>query len=364
MTRPTSKYAWATDTNYTAGADPWDGTATKVAPSSGKQAQGQEPGTAFPSQEYNAVLHDLTTWRDYMDSRWYGDSFDGAVDLDGATNYNNFSSRSGSVYTLTRNVHATTFNVQAGVTLKTAGFVVYALISFSGPATAVVQANGATTTGQSGGAGSGKDAYLAGGGNGGGGGNAGVGGTAGDSRSAALGGAGGNGGAGGGGAAAGSGGAATAPIQHWKIPAWAFSGHLTEMVAGTVTPRAFAGGAGGGGGGGGANNGGTGGVGGGGGGGAGVVWIIAREMDFSGTFQATGGNGANGAAGTGGGDGGGGGGGGSGGEVVVVCSLVTALTTAVTATAGAAGTGGAGAAAGSNGSAGAAGSGTVIQVFP
>jgi hypothetical protein len=52
--------AWASDTNYSAGADPWSGTATKVDPGSGRFAQGWRPSDTLPAQHLNYHLNAVT----------------------------------------------------------------------------------------------------------------------------------------------------------------------------------------------------------------------------------------------------------------------------------------------------------------
>jgi hypothetical protein len=59
------------------------------------------------------------------DLGWYGDGSDGDATLDGATNYNTWSSRSSSVYTLTRDVVLANLTINSGVTLQTASFRIF-----------------------------------------------------------------------------------------------------------------------------------------------------------------------------------------------------------------------------------------------
>lgn len=65
----------------------------------------------------------------------YGDGTDGAVDMDGTNTYAGFASKSGNTYTLTRDVYATTFQVQAVATLNCAGYRVFCTTSFTNQGT-------------------------------------------------------------------------------------------------------------------------------------------------------------------------------------------------------------------------------------
>jgi hypothetical protein len=68
MPRPSgSPPTWATDTNYTnsTGRD-WQGTATKVEPSSGEKAQGVTPARKIVAQWINWVLSRLSLWVEYF----------------------------------------------------------------------------------------------------------------------------------------------------------------------------------------------------------------------------------------------------------------------------------------------------------
>src|SRR5436190_6909409 len=55
----------------------------------------------------------------------FGDGSDGEPIFDGATNYATYSSRSGSVYTLTRSVFFKNATVNSGVTLNASGFRIF-----------------------------------------------------------------------------------------------------------------------------------------------------------------------------------------------------------------------------------------------
>ena len=62
---------------------------------------------------------------------FFGDGFDGAFVLDGTNTYASVMSKSGSTYTLLRSIFATTFQVDSGVTLNTAGYGVWASTSMT-----------------------------------------------------------------------------------------------------------------------------------------------------------------------------------------------------------------------------------------
>jgi len=57
---------WSTDTNYPAGADPWNGNATRVAPSAGQHSAGLEPGDTLPAPWWNYFIGRLTAWVAYL----------------------------------------------------------------------------------------------------------------------------------------------------------------------------------------------------------------------------------------------------------------------------------------------------------
>jgi hypothetical protein len=92
----------------------------------------------FEDQIQFAVINGQTYLYFYTNNQWnsipvgsrfdYGTGSDGAVTMDG-TNTFGFASLSGSTYTLTRDVFATTFVLNSGITLKRAGFKFYAKTS-------------------------------------------------------------------------------------------------------------------------------------------------------------------------------------------------------------------------------------------
>lgn len=64
-TRPTDFPNWASDTNYTAPGDPWDASATKVAPSDGLVASGYVPGALRPAVVDNylwSLVQQYVSW--------------------------------------------------------------------------------------------------------------------------------------------------------------------------------------------------------------------------------------------------------------------------------------------------------------
>lgn len=68
MARPTDPaLLWASDTNYPAGGDTWSATPTKVVPSAGVIAAGSVPATKLPAQWFNALLHRLGLWGQYLE---------------------------------------------------------------------------------------------------------------------------------------------------------------------------------------------------------------------------------------------------------------------------------------------------------
>lgn len=277
----------------------------------------------------------------------FGDGSDGVVTLDGSTAYTGWSSLTGDVYTMTRDVYATSIVVENGVTLKPGAYRIFcqgAVIINTGGEIACNGNNGgaggATTPGSAGGA---IAAETNAGGRPGGAGSVTAGFNASVSGLYAIGGSGGNGGAGT--DAAGSGATASTVFSGWyKNPIYLLMGSLTYQTS--VLP--LAGGAGGGGGGGNGTAGG-----GGGGGGGGILVIFAWIVINNGTLSATGGAGG---AAYATGDTGGGGGGGGGFILAYTVMPWTAGTTSVAP--GALGDGGS---TGNNGVAGS--SGTVANVL-
>jgi hypothetical protein len=298
-------------------------------------------------------VHGMPSAGDLVDSApsdkgWFGDGSDGVATFDGSTSYASFSTRSGSLYTLTRDVHLTSCTVQSGVTLDTNGYHlnVRGTLNNDGticrvaPTGATGGSGGLALTSKSLGGSSGKggDRTTSSG-------NA-AGQAGATNTTLGFGGAGGNGGQSSGGGAGGAGGAAPAIAAERGSPRhlpWGAMG----WVLGNTGSGLFLGGAGGG-------AGGTSGIlgsGGGGGAGGGVVIIKAHKVaNGAGVIHADGGAGGNGAVNVGWG---GGGGGGGGGVVVLVYTILTGPGT-IRAAGGAKGTapGGAPATDGADGSAG------------
>jgi len=298
-------------------------------------------------------VHGMPSATDIVDSApsdkgWFGDGSDGAATFDGSTSYAAFSSRSGSLYTLTRDTHLTSCTIDSGVTVDTNGYHLNVRGTLNNDGTICrVAANGAN--GGSGGAaltsksiggssGKGADRVSSSGSV--------AGSTGATNTTLGFGGAGGAGGASSGGGAGGAGGAAPVIAPQRGDPRhlpWGAMG----WVLGSTGSGQFLGGAGGG-------SGGTTGIlgsGGGGGAGGGAVIIKAHKIaNGSGVTHADGGNGGNGAVNLGWG---GGGGGGGGGVVVLVYNVLTGPGT-IRAAGGAKGTapGGAPATDGADGSAG------------
>ena len=284
----------------------------------------------------------------------FGNGSDGAVTFDGSTDYASFSSRSGSTYTLTRSVYATTIVVNNGVTLKVVGsgptnMPMIARYSITNNGT--IDARGAnasgSTAGTSGGTVSITGGMLQRGVAGGAGATTNAAGSVGNATSAGVvaqrGGAGGNGGAGTN--AGGTGGAVNSDVAGRGF----VSGFLIATgvaLSNGNSPTSVSGGAGGGGGG--CN--GTNAAGGGGGEGGYPLFLAAPLIINNGTITAAGGAGAAGAtAGAGTGVAGGGGGGGGGCVAIYAHSYVG---TAPVVTGGSGGSGYNGGSAGASGSAG------------
>ena len=285
----------------------------------------------------------------------FGHGRDGALAFDGAGAVAGYS-KSGSTYTGTRDVAATSITISTGVTVIPAGFRIRCTGTLTIQGTGTITANGNAASGITGGSGggvggpgtlhaasasgaSGRSTAGAGGGGAG--------------TSVAIGGAGGAGGAAAGGSpAGGSGGTVTAPTAAQgdvRDPPWIFSG-LIESTTGGGTASLDTGGAGGAGG-----HDGVSGNSGGGGGSAGALYIACDTIDNAGSITANGGAGGN-ATGT---ANGGGGGGGGGWLLLVYRATSGSGLGTVTASGGAAGNG---SGAGSNGSPGSSGAAYTIQL--
>lgn len=281
----------------------------------------------------------------------FGSGADGAFDLDGTNTYAGKFSKSGNVYTMDRNVLATTVRVRNGCTLvkKYVLFVNDTLTVDSG---GIVSDDGAAASGGTAGAAISATTRLPESGSG-----AGAAGrnTTGTGASASnvvdsYGGAGGTGAISGGGNNGGTGGSVTEPTaQNNSLRGVGFLGGFWLMSSGTATMRA---GGGSGGGAGGCTVGAGTATSGGGGGGAPVSILFAKNIANSGTIRCNGGSG--GAAVAAGGGAAGGGSGGGGGYLIVYTNTALASAGTVQANGGA---GGAGAGGGSTGADG--GNGTV-----
>jgi hypothetical protein len=73
----------------------------------------------------NALLKTAGTMNIPLTRGEYGNGSDGNATLDGVTTFNNFSSLSGSTYTLSRDVYFDTLRINANIILKTNGYRVY-----------------------------------------------------------------------------------------------------------------------------------------------------------------------------------------------------------------------------------------------
>lgn len=256
------------------------------------------------------------------------------------------TTRSGAVYTLTRDVYFTDLTVNTGVSIVTHGYRVFCRGTLSGAGT--ISADGQPSTSRSAGA-----RALAGAIEGGySGGDGGVQNAVGAAAALAARGHGGIGGAGGAGTGFAGGAQPTTPT----LPDGGLRRDLLSLLSPfwwnftAVAFQAIAGGGGGSGGGGSST-----GAGGGGGGGGGVVVVAARTL--SGTIAFTAKGGAGGAANPTGGTNAGGGGGGAGGAIHLIYGSKSGWTGTTDVTGGAAGAGNGTGAAGTAG-----GSGNVIQL--
>ena len=321
----------------------WDAdldTFAALAPSAPSYALHTGTGGGWTAHDQTVVLH----------LALFGTGRDGAVAADGtnAITIKGVShSPSAGVYTLTRDMDASTLTLSGGARIHANGFFVRAwqiivsdsstcFISDNGndggaPTAGAAKSNTCTTGRTAASAGTGRTTPgAAGAGN--------------NATSPSLGGNGGAGGSGGAGGAGGAGGTAQAPNADDGV-----MDALYSLVSGKASSAVWRGGAGGGGGG--QGTGGTG-TSGGGGGGGGVLYVMATEVhaDSSGTLvcEALGGNAGN---ASGGSTLSGGGGGGGGGAVLLLRRVQTGTAPTVRATGGAAGTG----VGGANGTAGSAG---------
>ena len=264
-----------------------------ISSSAGTGSAGQVPKLAASGRIDNSFISNL-----------FGDGSDGVILLDGSNTFS-YISKSGSTYTLTRDIFATTLTVNGGVILITGNWRIFCTIEITGAGT--IKQDGNT-----GGNGSYQCGIVGGGGS-----------IVGYVTSPA----GGNGGSGN------SSGEATGGTTANPSPASAITHKFHALLTGLLYCMDYAGispykivpassGNGGSSGGQGVYTGG----GGGGGSGAGMVYIFARKCSGTFTIQAIGGNGGNG--GNGGGNPGGGndspgsGGGGGNGGFAVVAYLV------------------------------------------
>lgn len=281
----------------------------------------------------------------------FGDGSDGNVIFDGTTDLTDFSSRSGTVYSLTRDLFANNLTINTGVTLKPAGFRIFASADLTNNGTIHSNGgdggNGGNASGDTGGTAgtAGAAAHAQGslpasligkagkaGSNQGSAGTAGEDGTDSDKSLGAAGVGGGGGGSGTAGVgsdpggAGGNGGSKTGTV--YNAPRSPQAAYLLADTQPSDTfavllgsPSSGSGGSGGGG-----NGGGGGGGSGGSGAPGGFVVIFAYRIINNGIISANGGNGGNGGngsdgGGSNGGGGGGGGGAGSGGVLIFVYGL-------------------------------------------
>lgn len=73
MAKPTLPAEWASDANYPADGNPYDGTPTKTNPTSGRKQRGWEPGKKIGAQGINWLENLLTLWIIWLDGLNTGD---------------------------------------------------------------------------------------------------------------------------------------------------------------------------------------------------------------------------------------------------------------------------------------------------
>lgn len=260
----------------------------------------------------------------------FGDGSDGAVNLDGTNTYAAFATKSGNIYTLSRDCFPSSLIIAVGVTLKCPGHRIFCTGAVTNHGTISNDGNDGAANGTAG-ANTGNNTLA--GGLAGGAGNTGAGSGGSNSTSACLGvGSGGAGGLGSGGAGGAQGFAGNTGAYMFRAPQSVVAASIgyagaTKQVGGAPS---------GGGGGGDTTN-----KGGGGGGGGGAIAIFAHSMTNDGTLSAKGGNGGTPTTGNCGGGGGGGGG------LILIYTLTAWANTGTTNVAG--GTGGTAVGTGVNG---------------
>ena len=285
----------------------------------------------------------------------FGDGSDGTGTFDGSATPAG-TSKSGSDYTLTRDVYYTDMTMSTGCTLNPSGYRIFGTGTLTLNGTAIIKRNGnAGGAGGNSGTGTGgtagaalADGYLKGSVAGQVGGFNLSAGNAGTNTSNSIG----SNGATGGSASSGGGGAAgTATVSNVKLIAnW----HLAVMldVSSSGSTIKFDNSAGSGSGGSSISNGGVIGGGGGSGSSGGIIAIYVRNIVIGASASITANGGAGGAGGGGNVFGGGGGGGGNGGQIILVYNTITNSGSITFSGGVGGGSGGTGASAGSNGNAG------------
>lgn len=313
----------------------------------GKIAGVTVSGTPSPGRMLLASSATAAAWRIPASAQaMYGSGADGALTLDGSASIvvgGATIAPVGGVYTLTRDVEATTITMSSTAQLRTAGFRVRCW-KLVGESTNRIHDDGNDASGSTNGATISGGTLQRNGSQGGVGVGIAANGNSGNNVTIGVGGVGGTGGAAGV-RSGGSGGT----VSSMTATAGRYPGGFASLTGwagttGSPSAQAVSGGSGGGSGG---NATGAGTSSGGGGGGAGRVYIAALEVDYAGTIAADGGDGG---AASGGGNAGGGAGGG-GGEVLLITEQLTRTPT-LSAGGGAGGAGVGTGAAGASGSAG------------
>jgi hypothetical protein len=314
-------------------------------------ADGDPANAASVAQAFKTLADYVANIQRQALGTMFGDGSDGAVSLDGTVAAPTGMSKSGSIYSLSRDFYAASISLLGASTqLKFNGFRLFVRGNLTTTGGASLNADGVTATTSTGGAG--QAAGTVNGTSAQGGatspGGAGVAGTAGTNITGAFGGAGGTGGAVTvpGAFAGGVGGIVTAPTGSGSLRnlSMAHLGYWVSHAAGTVSHTPFIGGAGGGSGANGVN--GNAGGGGGGGGGLGICFARVIQLAAVADLRVSGGAGAPGQTAAQGGGGGGGGGG------VLLLGYGSSNVTFSVATNAAGGAGGIGGNGGGNGIAG------------
>jgi hypothetical protein len=83
--RPGTNPAWATNTNFGAGGNPWNGQPNKAFPASGVVGEGFDPQAGMPAEWLNALINNHGSWHINHDGMLVGSGFLEQDDFTGAT---------------------------------------------------------------------------------------------------------------------------------------------------------------------------------------------------------------------------------------------------------------------------------------